>query len=69
MIQMKQNYILSAIRTILLFAAILLLGCQGQTPNGQRSIRSLTPQNVTDVRDQFNAAKDDVRLLILLSPT
>ncbi len=41
----------------------------GRAPSGQPPLESLTASNVTDVESAFNAAKDDVRVLMLLSPT
>ena len=40
-----------------------------QTPSGQQPLESLTTRNVAEVRNAFNAAKGDVRVLLLLSPT
>ena len=40
-----------------------------QAPSGQPALRSLTAANVAEIRDAFNAAKDNVRVLLFLSPT
>ena len=40
-----------------------------ETPPGQAPLARLTPQNVSQVKTAFNAAKEDVRVLVLLSPT
>jgi hypothetical protein len=38
-------------------------------PSGQPVLKSLTAQNIAEIKNQFNAAKDQVRVLLLLSPT
>jgi hypothetical protein len=65
---MKPKYILGALATVLLLALIYFYG-GSQAPSGQPPLKSLTPQNVAEVKNQFNAANDDVRVLLLLSPT
>jgi hypothetical protein len=63
-------------KTILAIPATLLLGVGlfyfygGHTvPAGQPALVTLTPQNLSGIEEAFNAAKSDVRLLVLLSPT
>ncbi|MGA8593510.1 MAG: hypothetical protein WB676_02090 [Bryobacteraceae bacterium] len=53
---------------ILIGAATYFYG-GSQTPSGQVPLERLTTQNVADVKNAFNVAKDDVRALLLLSPT
>jgi hypothetical protein len=50
-------------------AANLLSRGSGPTPAGQPALVSLTPANLQTVRDGFNAAPNDTRVLIFLSPT
>jgi hypothetical protein len=50
-------------------AADLLSRSGTPAPAGQPSLISLNPENVSGLRDAFNRAKDDIRVLILLSPT
>ena len=69
MIPMKRAYIVSAILAALLAAAGLYLYGGGQTPAGQPPLKSLSAQSVGEIKNEFNAAKDDVRVLLLLSPT
>jgi hypothetical protein len=38
-------------------------------PAGQRSLVYLDTQNFAGLRDEFNAAHDGVRMIIMLSPT
>ena len=66
---MKRAYIVGAIPVALLAAAVLYLYGGSQTPAGQPPLKDLNAQSVGDIKNQFNAAKDDVRVLLLLSPT
>ena len=40
-----------------------------QAPVGQPPLHDLTSQNIVDIETAFNGAKDDVRALLLMSPT
>jgi hypothetical protein len=66
---MKGRYIVSAVLAALLIAAAPYVYGGGQTPAGQAPLRSVTAENVAEIRDEFNAASGDVRVLLLLSPT
>lgn len=66
---MKSKYILGALVAVLLLAGIVYFYSGSQAPSGQPPLQSLTVQNVAEVKNEFNAAKDDVRVLLLLSPT
>jgi len=66
---MNRKYILVAILTAALVGALLYLYGGSQTPAGQRPLQSLKAQNVAEIKDAFNATRDDVRVLLLLSPT
>ena len=66
---MKRNYILGALLTVVLLGTLVYLYNGSKAPSGQPPLESLTAQNVADVQDEFNAAKDDARVLLLLSPT
>ena len=65
---MKRKYIFGAL-AILLLAALFYLYGGSQAPSGQPPLRSLTAQNAVDVKNEFNAAISEVRVLLLLSPT
>jgi hypothetical protein len=54
--------------TILLLAGYAALRPR-HTPNGQPQLVSLDPENFADFQRQFNDAADNVRVLLLLSPT
>lgn len=66
---MKRRYVIGAVLLALLVAAALYLYGGGQTPSGQPPLRNVTAQNVVEIKDEFNAAKGEVRVLLLLSPT
>lgn len=66
---MKRKYILSAILIAVLIGAAVYFYGGSQAPPGQAPLERLTAQNVSAVKNAFNAAKDDVRVLLLLSPT
>lgn len=67
---MNRKHILAAIFAIALAGALFFYFHGGsQTPKGQAALEKLTPQNVAEVKNAFNAAKNDVRVLLLLSPT
>jgi hypothetical protein len=66
---MKRKYILGPLLAVFLLAALVYFYGGSQAPGGQNPLESLTAQNVADVKNEFNASKDDVRVLLLLSPT
>lgn len=64
-----RKYYLSAIVIALLIAAAFYFYPGGHAPPGQPPLKRLTPRDVSQVRDAFNLARNDVRVLLLLSPT
>jgi hypothetical protein len=66
---MNRKYILIGISTAALVAALLYFYGGSQVPPGQPQLQKLTAQNVAGIKNAFNAAKDNVRVLVLLSPT
>ena len=66
---MKHRYLIGAFLALVLVAALVYFYGGSQAPSGQPRLKSLTAQNVAEVKSEFNAAKDDVRVLLLLSPT
>lgn len=67
---MKRKYVFGAILSVtLLGGALVYLHGAGQVPPGQAPLQSLTPQNVSAIKNSFNAAAEDARVLLLLSPT
>ena len=69
MIPMKRAVVVGAIPVALLAAAVFYLYGAGQTPAGQPPMKNLSAQSIGEIKNEFNAAKDDVRVLLLLSPT
>jgi hypothetical protein len=65
----RRKYVLAATVAILIIGALVYFYGGGQTPSGQPPLARLTPGNISQVQTAFNAAKDDVRVLVLLSPT
>jgi hypothetical protein len=66
---MKRRYIVASLVALLLLAVFVYLYGGSQAPSGQPPLRSITAQKVEEVKNEFNAAKNDVRVLLLLSPT
>ena len=66
---MKRRYAIGAVLLALLVAAALYLYGGGQAPPGQPPLRNIAAEDVVDIKNEFNAAKDEVRVLLLLSPT
>lgn len=66
---MKRRYRHMAVLAAVLAAVLGSVSCGHQAPAGQASLRDLTPQNVAEIKNAFNASKGEVRLLLLLSPT
>jgi hypothetical protein len=66
---MSRKHILIAAFAIALAGALFYLYAGHQVPAGQPPLRRLTNQNVAGFQSAFNAAKGDVRVLLLLSPT
>jgi hypothetical protein len=66
---MSSRSIWGVIAAALLIAALVYFYGGSQAPAGQPPLESLTPQTAVAVKSAFNAAKDDVRVLLFLSPT
>ena len=66
---MKPKHILLVVLAVALAAVLFYLYGGSQVPPGQPPLQSLTPQNLAEVENSFNAVKDDVRVLVLVSPT
>jgi hypothetical protein len=69
LILMNRKRILAAVIAITLAGAVFYFYGGSQTPAGQPPLKRLTIENSGDVKSAFNTAKDDVRILLLLSPT
>jgi hypothetical protein len=66
---MNRKSVFIAALVVLIIAGLLYFYGGSQAPSGQAPLQNLTSQNVGEIRNAFNAAKDRVRLLILVSPT
>jgi len=66
---MNRKYILYVVLAAALIGVLFYLYGGSQVPPGQPPLESLTQQNLADAGNSFNAAKDDVRVLVLVSPT
>ena len=66
---MKPKYIVGAVLVALLLAAVVYLYGGGQVPSGQRPLQNVTAEGGAEIKAEFNAAKDEPRVLLLLSPT
>ena len=66
---MKRNYILGGLLSVFLVGALVYYYGGSEAPSAQPPLETVTAQNLSDVKSQFNATKDDVRVLLLLSPT
>jgi hypothetical protein len=63
----KQTFLVAG---ALALAGILFYFYGGHdVPPGQAPLANLTAETLPSIKDAFNAAKDDVRVLLLLSPT
>jgi hypothetical protein len=66
---MNRKYIFAIFAALVLGGVLFYLYAGHQTPEGQPPLANLIPQNFTTIETAFNAAKDEVRVLLLLSPT
>jgi hypothetical protein len=65
----RRNYIIGAVAALVVIFALVYFYGGSQTPATQPQLVRLTPENVAQVEAEFNAAREDVRLLVMLSPT
>lgn len=66
---MKGKFIFGTLLAVILVAALFYFYGGSEAPSGQPQLERVTAQNVADIKSQFNLAKDDTRVLLLLSPT
>jgi hypothetical protein len=65
----SRKFIFGALAALALTAALVYFYGGSQAPSGQPPLVRMTPENISQFEAAFNAAKGDVRLLVLLSPT
>lgn len=66
---MKRKYIFSTVLVALVIAGVFYLYGGGQTPSGQLRLQNVTASGAGQIKSEFNAARDEARVLLLLSPT
>jgi hypothetical protein len=66
---MKKRYLLGGAIVIVLVAALLYFYGGSRSPSGQPPLQVLTAGNLSEIRNEFNGARNDVRVVLLLSPT
>jgi hypothetical protein len=66
---MKSKFIVGAVLGVILVGLLVYFYGGSEVPFGQPLLENVTAQNVGEIKTQFNLAKDDSRILLLLSPT
>jgi hypothetical protein len=63
------KFIVGAVLGVILVGLLFYFYGGSEVPFGQPLLENVTAQNVGEIKTQFNLAKDDSRVLLLLSPT
>lgn len=66
---MKRRLVLGVILAAILIAGFVHFYAGSEVPPGQPPLQSFTPESVAGIKNAFNAAAGDARVLVLLSPT
>ena len=66
---MKRRSIALGLTALAVFAGLFYLYGGHKTPPGQPPLADLNAANLSELKDEFNASRANVRLLVLLSPT
>jgi hypothetical protein len=66
---MRRKYVINSVLGLILLAALVYLYGGSQAPSGQPPLRNLTTENLGEIKNEFNAATNEIRILLLLSPT
>lgn len=66
---MKRRSIGLGLTALAVFAGLFYLYGGHQTPGGQAPLTDLNSTNLSELKDEFNGSRANVRLLVLLSPT
>ena len=66
---MKRLGLALGLATLSIFAGLFYLYGGHQTPTGQAPLADLNAANLSELKNEFNADKANVRILVLLSPT
>jgi hypothetical protein len=68
-VAMKRRSVGLALATLAIFAGLFYLYGGHQTPAGQAPLADLNAANLSELKNEFNGSKANVRMLVLLSPT
>jgi hypothetical protein len=66
---MKNRFLWGSILAAALVGALIYLYGGSQVPADQAALETVTPQTLSAIKDQFNTAGAEVRVLVLRSPT
>ena len=66
---MKRRNVGLALAALVIFAGLFYLYGGHQTLTGQAPLADLNAANLSELRNEFNGSKGNVRMLVLLSPT
>ncbi len=66
---MNRKHALAAATALVAIAALVYFYGGSEAPSGQPPLKSLTANNLSEFKNEFNGARAGVRLLLLLSPT
>jgi len=66
---MKRRSVGLALAALAIFSGLFYLYGGHQTPTGQAPLADLSAANLSELKNEFNADKSNVRIVVLLSPT
>ena len=66
---MKRLSVGLSVAALAVFGGLFYLYGGHQTPNGQAPLADLNAANLSELKNEFNEDKANVRILVLLSPT
>jgi hypothetical protein len=66
---MKRLNLALGLAALVIFAGLFYLYGGHQTPKGQTPLADLNASNLNELKNVFNDSHDQVRVLVLLSPT
>jgi hypothetical protein len=66
---MKHRNIGLGLGALVIFAGLFYLYGGHQTPTGQAPLANLNVGKLSELKNEFNGSHENVRLLVLLSPT
>ena len=68
-VAMKRRSVGLALAALAIFIGLFYLYGGHQTPTGQAPLADLNAANLSELKNEFNEDKANVRILVLLSPT